>query len=387
MKLFTAVFCALVLWFLQSVIFERFWRTGLKAALTFNCSHVSEGECTVLRETVTNAKALPLPVLHVKFQMGKHLVFTSAANFKITDQNYRSDIFSCMPWQEIRRNLQISCQKRGYYTISQVQLVTYDLFFSSHMAASLPVDASLYVFPREIPFDRLKLPFSCLCGQISALTSLTADPFEIQSVRPYQSYDPYRCINWKATARTGELKVNVYAPTSSLQVMFLMDTDCGGIWKDEDLTEEALRLCGSYSRLLIGQGIPVSVVSNGTDCLTGQKGCIEAGAGKNHGEAVMELLARIRTCKDEQSPMEEILKDLARPSGAYPSMEGGSTVFILISSKQRDTMVQAFDFLCRQRPGCQWILPHRPGQKHVPEPAAPISVFPWEVPYDYSHAS
>lgn len=386
MKLFTASVCALLLWCLQSVLFNRFWARGLKASLTFSRSHISEGECVLLTETITNAKTLPLPVLHVKFQMGKHLVFTSASNFKITDQNYRSDIFSCMPWQEIRRNLEISCQKRGYYTVSQVQLVTYDLFFSGRMAASLPANACLYVFPREIPIEKFSLPFSCLCGQFPALNSLTADPFEIQSVRPYQSCDPYRFVNWKATARTGELKVNVYAPTSSLQVMFLLDTDCGGIWKDEALTEESLRLCGSYSRLLISRGIPVSVVSNGTDCLTGQKACIEAGAGKNHTEAVLELLARIRIPQEEQPPMEEILENLVRASGPSPFSGGGSTVFILISSKQRDTLAEAFASLCRQTPGCQWILPLRPGQKIRSEPVD-IPVFPWEVPYDYSHAS
>ena len=64
-----------------------------------------EGEHAILKETISNAKFLPLIVLHVKFQMGKYLVFTSSNNFKITDNNYRSDIF-----YKTHRNVQIEFQ-------------------------------------------------------------------------------------------------------------------------------------------------------------------------------------------------------------------------------------------------------------------------------------
>lgn len=386
MKLFTLAACALILWTVQGMLYHTLWHKSLKVSLNFNCSNTIEGHQVILKETITNAKALPLPVLHVKFQMSKYLVFTSSGNFKITDHNYRSDIFSCMPWQEIRRSLEISCKKRGYYTVSQVQLVSYDLFFSGHMAASFPASASLYVYPKDIPSERLHLPFRSLMGQLTAFRSLLSDPFEMQSVRPYQSYDPYRTINWKATARTGELKVNVYAPTASWQVMFLLDTDCGGIWKDEALTEEAIRLCASYSRLLIQEGIPVSVISNGTDCLTKKPGYVKAGAGRDHIKTIMELLSRIET-GDEQCPIEELLEKLTLRFPDSRHTGSDSVVYILISQKQRNSLAEAFASFCRQSPGCQWILPVRPKQEFKLKSPASVSVFPWEVPYDYSQTS
>lgn len=386
MKLVTAAVCAMILWVLQDVLYYHLWRRGLKVRLSFSRAAATEGERLVLQETVVNAKALPLPVLHVKFQMGRDLVFTSAGNSKITDHNYRSDIFSCLPWQEIRRNLEFTCRKRGCYTISQVHLVSYDLFFSGHLVATLPADASLYVYPRPVSFERLQLPFCSLMGQFIARSSLLQDPFETQSVRPYQSYDPYRAINWKATARTGELKVNVYAPTTSWQVMFLLDMDSDRIWKDGDLTEEAIRLCGSYSRLLIEEGIPVSVRTNGIDCLTGHRGYSEAGAGRHHIRTIMELLARVRPDDSGDSPMEAVFQELTETlRTAGPAGSRDSLICILISPKQRPSMAQAFASLCRYIPGCQWILPLRPGQEFTMDTA--ISVFPWEVPYDYSQAS
>lgn len=394
MKLFTMAACALLLWTLQGMVFNRFWAKRLSVTLSFDCRGRVEGEEGTLKETITNAKALPVPVLHVKFQMDRHLVFASSGNSKVTDNSYRSDIFSCMPWQEIRRSLKFQCRKRGYYTISQVQLVSYDLFFAGHFAASLPSRASLYVYPKTVDMERLHLPFRNLMGQVLASRSLILDPFEIQSVRPYEPYDPYRTVNWKATARTGELKVNVFSPSASWQVMFLLDVDSDRIWKDEALTEEAIRLCGSYCRLLIGEGIPVSVCTNGTDCLSGTRGFLEPGAGPDHLRSVMELLARIQIHEDGHLPMEQILGQLASP-GSFVPAGSDSLIYILISPKARTSMAQAYDSLCRLSPGSQWILPLRPGQTFqggqdggpAPQRFSYYSVYPWEVAYDYSQTS
>lgn len=384
MKLFTAALCALILWILQGVLYHRFWTRGLSVSLAFDRSYVVEGGCGALKEVITNAKSLPLPIVHVKFRMGRHLVFTSSKNFKVTDHNYRSDIFSCMPWQETRRSLEFICRKRGYYTIPEIQLVSYDLFFSSHLVTSLSSDACLYVYPRVIEAQRLAFPFRNLTGQILAGKALIFDPFETQSVRPYQSYDPYRSVNWKATARTGELKVNVYAPTASWQVMFLLDIESERIWKDEDLIEESIRLCGSYSQLLIAEGIPVSVHTNGRDCLTHRCGVMEAGASRKHLQSVMELLARIEVC-EQAVPMEQVLEQLTA-SRPHPS-GGDHLIYVLISPGQRRSIIRAYERLCAKSPGSQWILPLRPDQKPQAAPGSQFTLIPWEVPYDYSQTS
>ena len=391
MKLVSMAVCGFFLWLLQDVLFHRFWARGLSVSLDFNCRGVAEGEKGILEETITNAKSLPLPVIHVKFRMGKHLAFTDSGNSTVTDHNYRSDIFSCMPWQKIRRSLEFECRRRGYYAVSQVQLVGYDLFLSSRYVASLPSGAAFYVYPGPADPGRLQLPFCSLMGQILADKALISDPFETQSVRPYETYDPYRSVNWKATARTGDLKVNVYAPTASRQVLFLLDVDSDRIWKDQELTEEAIRLCGSYSRLLIREGIPTAVCTNGTDCLTQSRGFLEAGAGSRHWESVMELLARILVDGEGRLPMEQILEETLSSRG-FSVGDGSSPFYILISPRQRPSLARAFDALCRISPGSQWILPLRPGGEFpsdgfCPEPFGHISVFPWEVPYDYSKTS
>ena len=388
MKLFVIAVFAFLLWILQGVFYHSLWTWGLTATLEFDRQHAVEGEHAILKETISNAKFLPLIMLHVKFQMGKYLVFTSSNNFKITDNNYRSDIFSCMPWQEIRRNLEFVCTKRGYYSISELQMVSYDLFFSGHFVTSRPVDTSLYVYPRSVSFPRLQVPLRSLMGQVLAQQALLPDPFEIQSVRPYESYDPYRSINWKASARTGNLKVNVYAPTSSWQVMFLLDVTSDRIWKDEALTEEAIRLCGSYSQMLMKEGISVSLCTNGIDCLSKTWGYLEAGAGMAHGRTIMEMLTRIDIESPSQPAMEQILEEIFQSSLSLhnSSYHNYAWLYILVSPQQRSSLLEAYRKLCAQSPGSQWILPFRPGENIQLKQTKDIQIFPWEVPYDHSKA-
>lgn len=383
MKLIIAAAAAWLVWLLSGIFFKTFWEKGLTISLSFLSHGVTEGQQASIKETITNNKFLPVPILHVKFQMGRELVFTNSNNFKITDNNYRSDIFSCMPWQEIRRTLTFICRKRGYYSIRQADLISYDLFLFNRFVSHRMVDTAMYVYPRPADPVRLDLPLRNLLGQILAKRALLRDPFEMQSIRPYQSFDTYRDINWKATARTGNLKVNVYAPTSSWQVTFLLDVSSDLAWKDHDLTEEAIRLCGSMAGRLLEKGIPVSICTNGIDCLSHSPGCLKYGAGRQHWRSVMELLARILiqgACEDADWFLPD--KWTAwEDSGLFSD----TTLYVLISPKQWETLALAYESLCLKSPGSQWILPVRPGDTlRISSNLHHAQLIPWEVPYDYS---
>ncbi len=425
MKIAVAIIAAWLFMMLQGWLFRRFWDSGLTARLSFVQRAAVEGNTGQLKEIITNRKFLPLPVLHVKFQMGRYLVFSASNNFKITDQNYRSDIFSCMPWQEIRRTLDFTCKKRGYYHIGSIDLVSYDLFFFGHCVATVPEDTYMYVYPGPADPIRLELPLKNLMGQILARQALLKDPFETQSVRPYQSYDPYKTVNWKATAHTGELKVNVYTPASSWNVTILLDMESERLWTDEDLTEEAIRLCGSMSKWMIDRGIPVAVWSNGCDCLTGLPSRLDAGAGKEHLRSIMELLARVQLStgtagahgtrnadptsaldalyaskqassgislntgakiagEDRHVTMEELLSHMIDERSS--SFSTDSTLYVMISPGQRKSLAEHFDALCRQSIGSQWILPRRPDNELRIAPLHFAQLYDWEVPYGHSYS-
>lgn len=383
---------AALLWLLQGILFRRWWKKGLSAELSFCQPSAVEGENACLTETITNAKYLPLPVLHVKFRMGRGLVFEHDANSAITDQNYRSDIFSCMPWQQIRRRLTFRCRQRGFYQIEQADFVSYDLLWTNPFVASVPVHTSMYVYPSFVDPQRLELPLRRLSGTMAARHSLLRDPFQLQSIRDYQYGDPYRDVNWKATARTGELKVNVHAPSASWQVTLLLDGTGDRLWEDADLKEEAVRLCATLADSLIARQIPVAVRTNGRDCLSHMEAALEAGSGGHHLQAILELLARIDLNAPERRPMEQMIAELL--SGTAAGGQTGAqaaadtTLYILISICQRNELAESFANLCRKAPGSQWFLPLRPGDTPDFSAAPPPdlgSIYEWEVPYARSH--
>ncbi len=250
---------------------------------------------------------------------GPGVVFRQMEHARITDQNYRSDVFSCMPWQQIRRRLEFTCTKRGYYPIRQAEAVSYDLFWGGHFTETLPVDTALYVYPRTIDPPRLALPLRVLTGAAAARQALQQDPFELASIREYQPGDPFRGINWKASARTGQLESNVFAPAASLQVSFLVDCGGSGGWEDDGLKEETLRLCASLAGALIGDGVPVSVRTNGQDCLTGQESVLQAGAGSGDDQAALGLMSQISTKEGSCAPWRNFWR---RSPSLFPAETG-----------------------------------------------------------------
>ena len=71
--------------FLQRVIYRKNWDKGLDAKVSFSDYYLFEGSTTNLIEVMSNAKILPLPWVHLKFQILR--------NGK-SDNLFRSDIFN-----------------------------------------------------------------------------------------------------------------------------------------------------------------------------------------------------------------------------------------------------------------------------------------------------
>ncbi len=371
---------ACLIWILQCSLYRHFWQRGLNATVSFCEEEVTEGDTASLDEVITNAKYLPLPALHVKFQMGKDLVFLNQENSTITDQNYRSDIFSCMPWQKIIRHLEFQCRKRGLYAIRQLDLVSYDFLWSSQFFTSLPAETYLYVYPSFVDPVRLELPLRQLSGTMAIQNALIRDPFDLQNIRDYTRHDPYRDVNWKATAHTGSLKVNVHTPAASWQVTLILDGDADRLWADLDLKEETIRLAATLTDLLIARETPVSIRSNARDCFTQHELNLRHGAGKDHLRAALQILARADLEGTNRRPAEQLIDELIEK---HQRADGqNTTVYLLLSPCQRESLAEKYAELTALSPGSQWILPIRPDDELRLDPAVyglSEGFYPWEI--------
>lgn len=293
MNLLMALLGAVLLYELQNYLYRKSWNKGLSVNLRFSKDATVEGEEVALIETVSNRKLLPLPILQVKFMTSRTFVFKDMDNSSVSDNYYRNDMTSVKIYQKLVKTLIFQCSKRGYYTINRMDIVCSNLFLTQEYVGGYDLDIQLYVYPRPLELMRLEAAFSKMMGSILTKRYINEDPFEFRSIREYQSYDSMKAINWKASAKTGALKVNVFDYTSSQQVIILLNTEPETIWKYDDLNEESIRIVASLSKELIGQGIPVSLYTNAKDIITKEILEIPAGSGIHHFQSIQETLSRI----------------------------------------------------------------------------------------------
>ena len=99
-----------------------------------------------------------------------------------------------------------------------------------------------------------------LLGPLTARRRLVTDPMRRAGVRDYHPDDPFRTINWKATARTGSLKVNVNDPVISTVMMVVLNLDTfTHYWEGlaVEQSERAIEIAASIARWGIEQQISV----------------------------------------------------------------------------------------------------------------------------------
>ncbi len=344
---------ACLMWLLQSLLYQHFWMRGLSARLEFGDEAIREGECGTLKEIIENRKILPLPVLQVGFTVDRSLRFLSSSNVSVSDQAYRRDIFALLPWQRITRTLEFQAQKRGYYRCGKLELVGKDLFLEGSFVQKEDTDAAIYVYPKPVFAEQSELVCREMLGEFFWKKKLYEDPFAVQGIRDYEIWDGFRQVNWKASARSGELKVNIYENTALPSVLILLNLEQEEIWEEEILTESVIRIGAALAHQWISLGVPVAVRTNGRDLLTKQYAGVDAGAGACHLDSVLKMLSRVQT-----ADVKAVQERKKRRDPVNPFWEESQTQMILyVSSGTTEENRNYLQQCAAGGAGVLWIQP------------------------------
>ena len=362
----------LVLLVTERVLFRRCWDRELGAVLSFDVQPAVEGGTSSLTEVITNGKAIPVPVLEVGFALDTGLRLRDAGNQTVSDQTNAVDVFSVRGHEKITRKLTVVCRRRGYYVINRTSLVAHDFLSREAGYCNLEQNTHLYVYPGEFPPEGLELPLEKIMGEISTRRFLYEDIFLRRGVRDYVPTDPQSRVNWKASARTGSLKVNLSDHSAGQSVRILLNLDEPTIWYPEAVLEDSIRLAASLARVLIQRQISVSMLTNGED-MGRELGITAAAAGMALGEGVSaghlarvnELLARIDLRLKRPAFSGFLREETERAAG-----EGGQSgvTRVLISSSRREDVSEAAAGLSAVRGGLLWLCPLAKDMKDEPVP-------------------
>ena len=372
MKIILLIAAAGLLYLLQDYVYRYLWNRKLSVSIHFQDKAVLEGEEASLTEVIENRKFLPLTYLNVKFQVSRNLIFHNMENTSVSDFNYKNDIFSVLFNQRIKRKLVFSCQKRGYYEINQCDLISSNILMTSEYVSTLAQNTYLYVYPRYINIDRLDVPFKKMIGTMTSRQFLYEDPFEFRGIRDYTFTDPMNSINWTASARTGELMVNVHDSTTSQEAVIILNLETETVWVYEQLHEVAIRLAASISYYFLNTSVPTRMICNGCDCITDQIAVIPTGSGPRHVNAIAEVLARIDLTRNIVSCTEQ-LNELSKTAVS------NAPIYIMISNSMSDSLQEAFSKLIKQSSSAMWIAPLYDDMEMRIKQVPNLEIVRWEV--------
>jgi uncharacterized protein (DUF58 family) len=127
-----------------------------------------------------------------------------------------------------------------------------------------------------------------------SVRSLARDPTELHGTRPYLPGDPLHAVNWRATARRGELYTNEFEPTSLAAVRLLLDVGVHQhVWQgvDPERIELLCAVAASLASALSAGGHAVGLASNA--CVTGSWRAVDVEPAEGALDEVLEALARV----------------------------------------------------------------------------------------------
>lgn len=370
MILLIAFLCAFVLMWIQRCIYSKYWNHNLDVQIRYkNCDCVA-GEENELKEVIINNKALPLPMLHVKFDTPKSFVFENEANSSISDNYYRDDVFTIMGHQSVTRTLKFKCTKRGCFYMHDTNITSSDLFLHLTLTDRKENHAVIHVFPAKVDLHFFEIPFRTITGNFVTQRTLVEDPFEFKGIREYQPYDGMKKINYKSSAKHNKLQVNTFFMTSSQEVHIILNLDSQIYSRDDRMTESIISLASSIAEKFIASGIPVAITTNGIDSFTGEQILREAGGGTNHMLSIDTALARINN-HAENIKFSSILSDCFHKINEQ-------TYYIIISNERNEEIINIYETAKQNGAASYYIIPEL---KQFPVKEAISDMITWDIEY------
>lgn len=340
---------AIMVW-LECRLFAYWWDHKLTANISFGADHAVVGEETTLEQQVSNAKLMPILVLQVGYQIDRGLDIQSESKVSVSDHINVLEVFSLRPYEQTSRSLRVVCRQRGYYRIRRTTITAYHHFGRSAFYKNVDQNTELYVYPDRIRLASLFMVIDRLSGDLKARNYLYDDPFTLRGIRDYTPQDPISRINWKASARTGDLKVNVRDYTAGQRVLLLLNMENPTTPYADDLLEDSIRATATIAERLLQHQIPVSFVTNGRDTVTGMSPSLGAGSSADHLQLLLEELARL-DIHQIPTAFEDLLEDRVQRAA------GAEEACCIISSARRDRITQMAERLGEAQGGILWVCP------------------------------
>lgn len=236
---------------------SKLWLWRLDCERSISETMMQQGESTEVEVKVTNPNPWPIPWVYIEDYVPPFC--------ELNGENKR--LASLMPGQSTSIKYKLTCPKRGYHRVGPLLMESGDLFGLEKRFRTGTRRDYFSVLPTVAYIDTFNIATRRPQGPVRHTNRIYEDPTRINNIRLYAPGDPLKRIHWKLTARTGQLHVKTYEPTSvtgGTVVLDLHDESYLPENKDERI-ELAITTASSIAYLLQMSGEQVGMVTNARD--------------------------------------------------------------------------------------------------------------------------
>lgn len=288
----------------QGMVFRYYNFRRLSYSRRFDKTCAYEGERVELLENIENKKMLPVPWLRAESRIPKQLAFEKEHldAHEVSGGLYHKSIFYLSPMCRITRHHEVLLKKRGAYDAGSVVITCGDLFSIARSERHMDLDCNITVYPRILPDDQLPDPAHKWLGDLSVKRWIMPDPFLVNGIRDYRAGDSLKDVHWRASARTGDLRVKVRDFTSDPKAMVVLNIQTSdNQWadvgeSDADNMEQAIRIAATMCVRALKNGMQAGFASNA--CLDKKAGsgeciCLPSRSGGEQADRILDTMAHL----------------------------------------------------------------------------------------------
>jgi len=166
------------------------------------------------------------------------------------------------PGQELRADLEIKFPARGRYCEKNFGLATRFPFSFLMKTRRINLAREVIVFPIVDSADQFLEVLPMVTGEFEAFVSGRGN--DLYLIRDYMPDDSARHVDWKATARTGALKVREFSREDERKLRIVFDNPAPGVLPPE-VYERGVRLAASLGWHFHHEDVEVSFVAPGLE--------------------------------------------------------------------------------------------------------------------------
>lgn len=278
-----------------------------------------EGQEVSLWAHVENHSWLPIFWIHITQPLPEGL-WIQEGDKKMTTIYFRTYL---LPRQRVKRRFHLMLHTRGPKRWERASAVFGDGTGFKRVKEMLDPEVTIRVRPNPSPQIQLEVQREALYGEQTIRRWFHEDPTRLSGIRPFMKGDSYRQIHWAATARSGELMVKQFEPTSQAHFYVILNHQFHSlhlVGGSKEIIDHQCRLAAGLFHYALEQGFSMGLYTNASWAGRGRV-TVPIGNSSNQLETIMEALAGALYLPD--SPFTELLVSLRG------KLEQGSTLIII----------------------------------------------------------